>query len=191
MANKKVFTVPYRRKQKGKTNYKTRMILLKSKLPRLVVRKSNKHMMAQLVGYDEKGDKVLKVAHTKELEKYGWEINTRNIPAAYLVGLLIGVKSKGQEAILDIGLQTPIKGSRIFAVLKGAADGGMKIKVSKEEVPKDERISGKHISGFANHLKDDKHSFEKRFSGYLKHKKDPLKIEEYFEKAKEKILSHK
>ena len=49
MANKKTYTVPFRRKREGKTNYKKRLGLLKSKSLRLVVRKSNKHILVQLV----------------------------------------------------------------------------------------------------------------------------------------------
>ena len=36
-------------------------------------------------------------------------------------------------------------GNRIFAVLKGAVDGGLEIPHSKEALPSEDRISGKHI----------------------------------------------
>ena len=189
MTQNKVFTVPYRRKKTGKTDYKARLSLLKSKALRLVIRKSNKHMLLQLVKYTEKGDTILKSAHTKELSAYGWGISSGNIPAAYLAGLLIGVKANGQTAILDIGLQSKIRGSRIFAALKGASDGGLKINLSEEALPKDERITGKHISDFADKLKGDTEKYNKIFSGYLKNKNSPEKIGEYFEKAKQGILS--
>ncbi len=168
MANKKVFTIPFKRKREGKTDYNARLRHLKSKKPRLVVRKSNKNIMAQLVKYDEKGDKVLFTITSKHLEKYGWKQNKGNIPSAYLVGLLIGVKAKGKDAILDIGLQSPKRGARIFAVLKGASEGGLKINFNESVVPSEDRIIGKHIK-----------DFEKK--GIL----------EIFEKTKEKILSGK
>jgi len=183
---KNITTIPLRRKRVGKTNYKKRLALLKSKELRLVVRRSNKHMLAQLVKYSDDGDKVVASAHSKNLEKFGWDINTSNIPAAYLVGLMLGSKSKGKKAILDLGLQTPIAGSRIFAVLKGAADGGLKIEFSEEVIAKPARLSGEHIAKYAESTDADR--FEKMFSGYLKGKKDPKKIKTYFEESKQKIL---
>ncbi len=175
MANKKIFTAQYRRKREGRTDYKSRLVILKSKLPRLVIRKSNKHMLVQLIQYGEQGDIIIKSAHSKELAKYGWELSTGNTPAAYLTGLLIGSRTKGQEAITDIGLQAPIKGSKIFAVVKGAADAGLKIKFSEEVVPKEDRVFGKHIEEYVKTLsKEDKKS---------------VKLQESFEKAKQKILS--
>jgi large subunit ribosomal protein L18 len=52
-------TVPYRRKREGKTNYKKRLEYLKSKSTRLVIRKTNKHVIMQLVQYHPDGDHVL------------------------------------------------------------------------------------------------------------------------------------
>lgn len=188
MAHKKIFTIPFRRKMQGKTNYKKRLALLKSGKLRLVVRKSNKHMLVQLVKYGDVGDEVIKTLTTKKLSEYGWGSNTSNIPAAYLIGFLMGKEMKGKEAILDLGLQTPISGSKLFAVLKGAADAGLKIEFSEEVVPKQERLTGKHIENHAKSLKGKK-EFEQIFSAYLKNKKDPEKIQEEFEKVKQKILS--
>lgn len=191
MKYNKVFALPYRRKRDGKTDYKKRLVMLKSKQPRLVVRKSNKNIQVQLIEYAPDGDKVLLTVRSGELKNFGWNSNTSNIPSAYLVGLLAGVKSKDKEAILDIGLQASIKGSRIFAVLKGASDGGLKINFSEEVVPSADRIEGKHISGYAKEAKKNMDLYNKRFSGYLKNKLDAEKFKEYFEKTKEKILSQK
>lgn len=191
MAYKNVFTAEYRRKREGKTDYKKRLVFLKSGVPRLVVRKTAKNMIAQIIEYSENGDRVVVSVHTRELAKYGWPGNTSNIASAYLVGLLIGVKAKGKEAILDIGLQPPIKGTRIFAVLKGAIDGGLQIPYSEEVLPTEERISGAHIAGYASMLKDDEELYKKKFSSYLKKKTDPADIKTQFDKAKEKILSGK
>ena len=165
MASKKVFTVPFRRKREGKTDYKRRLSLLKSKSLRLVIRKSNKHILAQIINYGDQGDLVLKTAHSNELKSYGWKVNNSNIPASYLTGLLLGKKSGQEQVIIDLGLQTPVKGSRIFAVVKGAMDAGLKIKSSEEVMPTEERITGKHI-------KDSK-------------------VAELFEKTKNNILSGK
>ena len=53
---------------------------------------------------------------------------------------------KIEEAILDLGLQTSTKGSRIYAALKGVLDAGINIPHSKEILPSEDRIKGKHIS---------------------------------------------
>ncbi|MEK6916838.1 MAG: 50S ribosomal protein L18 [Nanoarchaeota archaeon] len=187
----KKHTILYRRKSEGRTDYKKRISFLKSKTPRLVVRRFNKNVVAQLIQYHPDGDKVLASAHSINLAKKGWGFNTGNIPASYLVGYMLGNAAKGKEAILDIGLHTPIQGSRIFAVLKGAADGGLKIKFSEEIFPPADRLSGKHIASYAATLKKDKEKFNKLFSSYIKNKQDPEKIQEAFEKTKEKISSSK
>lgn len=42
------------------TNYRKRFILLKSKLPRLVIRFTNRQIIMQLVVYESYGDRILK-----------------------------------------------------------------------------------------------------------------------------------
>ena len=54
-------------------------------------------------------------------------------------------EKKIKEAILDIGLRSPIKGSIDYAALKGAVDGGLAIPHSKEVLPSEKRIKGEHI----------------------------------------------
>jgi len=140
--------VEYKRKREGKTDYKIRLKLLTSKKPRLVIRKSLKNIIAQITLYDQKGDKVVTSAHTNELKKLGWKFSRSNLPAAYLLGKLIGKKAISKnikEAILDIGLSPSVKGSIFYAVLKGAVDSGLKIPCSKEILPSEDRIKGKHI----------------------------------------------
>ncbi|HDN83291.1 MAG TPA: 50S ribosomal protein L18 [Candidatus Altiarchaeales archaeon] len=148
MAKSSRHVVPYRRRREGKTNYRKRLNLLKSKKLRVVVRKTNKHMIAQLIKYHEDGDRVLVSAHSSELKKFGWEFATGNIPAAYLTGYLLGVRSlkkNFKEGILDIGLHPPVKKSRVFAALKGLIDAGMEIPHDAVVFPEEERILGKDI----------------------------------------------
>lgn len=136
-----------KRKLQGRTDYKKRLEMIKSAKPRLVVRRSLKSLFAQIIEYHPDGDKVILSAHTNELrKKYNWNAK-RNTPTAYLLGLLIGQKSKQKkikECILDLGLYAPIKGSIIFAVLKGAVDAGLNIPHSKDVFPKEDRLQGKH-----------------------------------------------
>ena len=188
MATKGIYTVHHRRKREGRTNYKKRISYIKSKIPRLVVRRFNKNTIAQVVEFSPVGDKITLTVHSNELKKYGWKYNTGNIPSSYLVGLLVGVKSKSKKMILDIGLHTPINGSRIFGVLKGAIDAGVDIPHSDEKLPTEERINGTHISNYAKSLKDNKEKYEKIFSKYVKENLDPQKINENFESTKNKIL---
>jgi large subunit ribosomal protein L18 len=149
MSHKPTYKPPFRRRKKEKTNYKKRLALIKSQKPRMVVRKSNKHTIVQIMQYQAKGDKVLATAHTKELKKYGWTQPTSNTPAAYLTAYICAKKAlenKITNAILDTGLNTPIHGSKIFAALKGAKDAGLNIPADEKAHPTPERITGKHIN---------------------------------------------
>ena len=138
-----------RRRREGKTDYKLRLALLKSGKPRLVVRKSLKYITAQIIEYNEAGDRTIAAISSKLLRRFGWKFACDNIPAAYLTGLLIGKKAiekKINEAILDAGLYSSTKGSRIYAVAKGAIDAGLSIPLSKDMLPSEDRIAGKHIA---------------------------------------------
>ena len=113
--------------------FKKRIKLLSSELPRLVVRKSNKYVIAQIITYNPKGDKTLVSVCSKQLNL------SKNLKSAYKTGLLLGekaVKNNINEAILDIGLNPAIKGSKLFAILKGALAKGLKVNHKPEVLPK-------------------------------------------------------
>jgi large subunit ribosomal protein L18 len=138
-----------RREQEQKTNYHKRLRMLSSNLPRVVVRKSQKNIYAQIIEYAPTGDRVLLASSTKEIEKkYGWKTARNNTPAAYITGYLLGKKAqkaKIKKAVYDIGMQSIIKGSVLFSCLKGAVDAGMEIPHSKDVFPSEDRIQGKHL----------------------------------------------
>jgi large subunit ribosomal protein L18 len=142
--------IPYKRKAQGKTNYRKRLSLLKSKSLRLVVRKSLRNIKAQLVEYGVDGDKTLITATSEELKEFGWNRYRKNVPAAYLVGALCATKAKKAKietkAVLDIGLNTARKGTVLFAVLKGAVEAGLEVPHDPKMFPSEDRIVGKHIS---------------------------------------------
>ena len=143
------YTMPFKRRREGKTDYKRRLKLLTSKKPRLVVRKSLKYLTATIVEYSENGDKILATASSKELKKMNWKFATDNIPAAYLTGLILGKKAAKinvKALILDAGLHPSTKGNRIYAVAKGVLDSGIAVPISEEVLPSEDRIKGKHIS---------------------------------------------
>lgn len=151
MAKKATYIVQYRRKRNGKTDYKKRLNLLKSKRHRLVVRKSNRYIIAQIVDYKKNTDVVKVSATSNELKKFGWTANTSNIPAAYLTGFLCGLRAKSKKiknAILDTGLNPSVKGSRLYSTLKGAVDSGLEIPHDSSILPDESRITGKHIAEY-------------------------------------------
>jgi len=142
------FTMPFKRRREGKTDYKRRLKLLTSKKSRLVVRKSLKYIIGSIVEFTEKGDRTLATASSKELKKMNWKFATDNLPAAYLTGLILGkkaVKANIKEVVLDIGLNSATKGNRVFAFAKGVLDSGIKVPISEEVFPSEERIKGSHI----------------------------------------------
>jgi large subunit ribosomal protein L18 len=148
MATNPRHRVPFRRRREGKTDYRARLKLIRSGKPRLVVRRSNKHTVVQLVGYDEKGDRILASSTTGQLKESGWTGSTCNTPAAYLAGLLAGrraFRASVTEAVLDLGLIRPSKGSKVFAALKGVLDAGVQVPHSDEVLPTDDRIRGDHL----------------------------------------------
>lgn len=165
MASKTTYTVQFRRKREGKTNYKKRLELLKSKQNRVTIRKSNTQIILQVIEYQTDGDKVLITVQSRELEKkYGWKYSHKNTPAAYLAGSLLAKKAKEKgikTAVLDLGLNSPKKGSKIYATLKGIIDGGLKVPASTEIFPEDERITGKHIASYLEKYKNILTDFEK------------------------------
>ncbi len=186
------YRVPWRRRREGKTNYYKRLKLIKSGKPRLVVRRTNKYIIVQIAEARLGGDKIIAAAHSRELVKlYGWKGGTKNTSAAYLTGLLAGYRAlqKGvKEAVLDIGLHEPVKGSRVFAVLKGALDAGLEIPHSEEILPETERIIGNHIAQWAAELKASNPDFYNRqFSEYLKRGFNPEDLPSHFEEVKSKI----
>jgi len=175
----------YRRKREGKTNYKKRLTLLLSEKPRLVIRKSLNNTTVQIIKYEEKGDRIIVSANSSELKKLGYTLNPGNLPAAYLTGLLAGKKAKDKkvgEVVVDIGLNTPTKGSKIFAALKGAVDSGLKIPHSPDMFPDDASVNGEKIQNYLANLKDSKSI---QFKKYKDAKVDVTKI---VEKTKSAIM---
>jgi large subunit ribosomal protein L18 len=187
------YRIPFRRRKQGKTDYQARKALVLSKLPRLVVRDTLKNMIAQVVNAKATGDEVVVYAYSGELAKsFGWKADCGNLPAAYLTGILCGYRAieKGvNEATLDIGLQAPSKGAKIFAVLKGALDAGLAIPHDDEILPNEARITGKHIVEYAKILVSNPEIYQKRFSKNLSRDFKPEQFTEHFSSVKEKIVS--
>ncbi|KAF9327977.1 60S ribosomal protein L5 [Linnemannia elongata] len=132
---------------------------------RLVVRFTNADIVCQIVYAKLQGDFVLASAYAHELPKYGVKGGLTNWAAAYCTGLLVarrvltklGLADKYEgvsepdgtismtEAIedaprpfkcfLDVGLKRTSTGSRVFAAMKGASDGGVFIPHGENRFP--------------------------------------------------------
>ncbi|MGC8479243.1 MAG: 50S ribosomal protein L18 [Candidatus Micrarchaeia archaeon] len=185
----KIVKVTFKRKRNKLTNYKKRLALVKSNLNRIVIRSTNKRVLAQIVKYSEKGDIVLVSAYSNELSKFGWPSRS-NKPTAYLTGLLLAQKAsekklEGEEYILDIGLSVPVKNSTPFVFMQGCIDGGLKLRSGSKIEEKNYKFQDSYI----NKLKENKALYEKQFSGYIKQKISPEELNKLFNSVKEKMLN--
>ncbi len=178
------------RRRSALTNYRRRIALLKSRLDRVVVRKSNSAVYAQIVEFTPGGDRVISCACSRELRRYGWSPRC-NIPTAYLTGALLASKSSGRKLwkglVLDTGLYRPVRNSVIFAAARGAVDAGLPILSSIEF--DEARLRGAHIAAYASALRQSGERFKRQFGSYLDAGADPAGIEAAFEAAKGRIRS--
>lgn len=138
-----------RRRLEAKTDYKARLGLLLSGKPRLVVRKTNKYIIAQIVESEGAQDKVSFGVNSRELLSKGWPKEAtgslKSLQAAYLTGIMLGkiANKKVKEAVLDIGMYRNVHGSRLYAVLKGVVETGIKIPHIPEVLPSDDKLKNK------------------------------------------------
>jgi large subunit ribosomal protein L18 len=149
MAHGPLYRVAFRRRREGKTDYRTRLALLKSGESRVVVRNTNRNVIVQFVNYDEKGDVVVATAEARELLEMGYKSAGNNTPSAYLPGRLAATRAKeaGVEAgVLDIGRANPQKGGVLFGALKGVIDGGIAVPAGKDVFPDEGRIRAEHLN---------------------------------------------
>jgi large subunit ribosomal protein L5e len=109
------------------------------------------------------------------------------------------------KAILDIGLKRTTVGSKVFSVLKGAADGGLHVPHSTKKFPgykpasgddkgeydadfHKQRIFGGHVGEHMESLKEeDEQEYEKVYSSYISAEVDCDDLEELYEKVHEAI----
>lgn len=179
--------MPPKRRRLGLTDYRKRLKLVKSGLPRLVVRKTNSQIIVQVIMPRLGGDETLITVTSKKLRDYGWRASLKNTPAAYLTGLLAGLLARGkiEKAVLDIGLQTPSRGSKVFAAALGFRDAGIEIPLGGEILPDEDRISGKHISEYYRMIRESSlqtTQFSKSDESIY------MSLEKHFEEVKNRIL---
>uniref|UniRef100_A0A7C5XGT6 Large ribosomal subunit protein uL18 n=1 Tax=Ignisphaera aggregans TaxID=334771 RepID=A0A7C5XGT6_9CREN len=193
MAHGANYRVPKRRRREGKTNYYKRYVMVKNRQFRVVIRKTNRYISVQFVYPTPIGDYTIVSAHSIELVKlFNWMGGTKNTPAAYLTGFLAGIRAKKLgivNAIPDIGLHRPVKGSKIFAAIKGMIDAGINIPCSDDVIPSEDRIKGAVIAEYAKNLSEKSPElFTRQFSELLRKGFDPRNIVEHFEQLKNLII---
>ncbi len=184
MAKSASYHVPFRRRREGKTNFRRRKRLLRSDKPRMIVRRSNKHVRVSIIGAKVIGDVTLVDASSQHLKEYGWKGATSNLPSAYLTGYLAGKYAQTvgvKEAILDIGINSIRKATRVSAMLCGAIASGMDIPHNPSVFPEEDRYTGKHIVDFAVKLKKESaKKYDLQFSEYKKRSAKPESLPTYF-----------
>lgn len=185
---KSTTSIKFRRRREAITNYKRRLELVKSGLDRVVVRKTNKRILAQVARYTPKGDLILAQANSNELAKFDWP-GRSNRATAYLTGLLLAKKYKaGSSAdyILDIGLASPVKNSIPFVFAKGCIDGGMKVRgtITIEE----KTYNGSNTKFITDTKAKSQERYKKQYSAYIKKSIDPESLGRMFSDVKEKIM---
>jgi large subunit ribosomal protein L18 len=138
-----------KRRAEGKTDYYARKNLIKSDIPRIVIRKTNRYLVMQVVTTKESQDKVMITLSSKELLKKGLNEkiagSLKSLPASYITGLLMAKKIKKGEYIVDMGMAINHSGGRIYAAVKGLVDGGIKVRANPEIFPSEDRLSGEHM----------------------------------------------
>ncbi len=193
MATGPRYSLPFRRRREQRTDYKLRRSLLTSGRHRAVVRLTNKFVYVQIAEAKLQGDYVKASASSRELVKMGWKGGTGNLPAAYLTGELAGRRAIAggiKEALLDIGLKSSSKGSRLYAVLKGLVDSGLHVPHSPDDLPSGDRLAGTHVSTYAKSLSTESSDrYKKHFSRYLAMGLKPEDLSAHFKQVREQVMS--
>jgi len=184
---------------------------------RLVVRFSNKDVITQITYAKITGDFILASAYSHELPRYGVPAGLTNYAATYATGLLLARrllaklkladKYQGKteitgddynveaitdgprpfRALLDVGLRRTTTGSKLFAALKGATDGGLDVPhnekryvgYDKEQKKLDPavlraHIFASHVADYMKKLKDENaEAYALQFGSYIKEKIKP------------------
>jgi large subunit ribosomal protein L5e len=201
---------------------------------RLILRFSNKNISCQAGYTILTGDKICSHAYTRDLSNYGLTVGMTNYSAAYCVGLLCarrclssfgldkiysGVDSvTGSDTklepvyaeprpftlIIDTGLKRTSTGSKLFGILKGALDGGVKIHHNEKRFVGYEKITnkyepdlmrryifGSHVSDFMEELEEEEpDSFRRQFSQFIKQGVKHSDLEQIYDRVHKAIRAN-
>jgi large subunit ribosomal protein L5e len=199
---------------------------------RFVVRFTNKDIVCQVVYSTMSGDVVMCAAYAHELAKFDVTFGLTNYSAAYCVGLLCArrlLKKLGMDetyegkteidgedyhveadgdarpfkCFLDTGLKRTSTGSKVFACLKGACDGGLDIPHNEKRFAgydKDSKeldtetfqryLTGGHVSEYMESLEEEEpEKYQECFKSYIEAEKGSDDLEEFYTGVHEKIRS--
>jgi large subunit ribosomal protein L18 len=175
--------------RQGRTNYRKREKLLVGRTDFVSVKVSSQNVCAQVLAPQKLGDKVLASVHSHDLLSFGWKGSLKNLPACYLVGLLLGKKCE-KKGLKHVCLYTGIRPftTRIAAFLKGLTEGGVTLPHSSEVLPDDQRISGTHIADFVKSMEGVPDKYRHQFSSLLSRGLNPKDYPEHFSAVKNAIL---
>jgi large subunit ribosomal protein L18 len=192
MGRGSTFVIPYKRRRQARTHYRERRKLIVSSYPIYIVRRSLRYITVTFTAPRIGGDIHLAGASSKELlKRYNW-VSGRNLPAAYLTGLLAGLRAKEkgiERASLSLGIAWTTSASIPFAAAQGSRDAGIEIPMGEEAKRDHDRVRGVHIAQYAKALKDKSpEAYSQRFSRYLALGEDPEDLPERFEEVKKMIL---
>jgi large subunit ribosomal protein L5e len=198
---------------------------------RFVVRVTNRDIVTQIFHSKITGDVCVCAAYAHELPRYGIPVGLTNYSASYATGLLLArrmlkklkldEKYKGNETVngedysvealadgprpfyclLDVGLKRTTTGSKIFAALKGACDGGLNIPHSETRFAGYKRadskldaavlrkyIFGGHVASYMKALEADApEKYKTLFSQFIKNKISHKDVEGMYQKAHKAI----
>lgn len=194
---------------------------------RLVVRFTTRDVVCQIVHATIAGDVILAAAYSHELPRYGLTVGLTNYAATYCTGLLVARRAlaklgladayagleeaSGEDftvepadgaprpfaVLLDTGLKRTSTGSRVFAALKGALDGGLDIPHSEKRFvgydPTDKALDtetlekyilGGHIGEYMEELKEeDPEKYQTQFASFVKAGVDSDDLEDLYRKV--------
>lgn len=115
----------------------------------------------------------------------------------YYVSELDEEGKKPFRALLDVGIKNTTTGSRVFAAMKGASDGGLDIPHSNKRFPGYSRdtktydaevhkahIMGEHVADYMREMQeDDEDMYKRHFARFLDEGIDADELEELYEKV--------
>jgi len=191
------------------------------------VRFTNTDVVCQVVYAKVQGDVVMCAAYAHELPRYGIKVGLTNWAAAYATGLLCARRVLKQlkladtyagvaeptgeleltepvpdaprpfKCFLDVGLKRTSTGSRVFAAMKGASDGGLFVPHSENRFPGYDAesksldaetlrsyIYGGHVADYMRTLEEeDEERYKRQFSKYIEAEIAADDLEELYKTA--------
>ena len=198
---------------------------------RFIVRFTNRDIVCQIAYATLAGDVVVCSAYAHELPRYGLNAGLTNYGAAYATGLLLARRTLNKfgldklyegnteeigedynveaadegprpfRALLDTGLKRTSTGSKVFAALKGAVDGGLDVPHNEKRFVGYDRdakefdaetlhkyIFGGHIAEYMEEMQEeDPEKYQVHFAEYLKNGIEAEDLEDLYTSVHEAI----